>query len=164
MRAFVPFSGPLYAPGQPIRQKSVVTLMWTTLGHFWVVLHHTVMCPQQTFNIHSDLSRSPVTPGLSGKGAHTRWRQTYGTAHTPATVKIPHRCYLVEDNNTQMRSCIERWVKFNTGVISKLISHTFSSHIMERDQFASASCAYNHMWLTCLPLETTVLPWWAPQA
>ncbi len=110
-----------------------------------------------------NLSRSPATWKLSGKQpTHSE----DGHTHRLHTIydEIPDRCYVVDDNNTQTHTCIERWVKFNTHVISWLICNTFMPYIVERDQFASVSCAHNHMWLTCLPLESTVLPWWAPQA
>lgn len=42
--------------------------------------------------------------------------------------------------------------------------YTFESELIGGDQLDSVSCALNHMWLTCLRLETVVLPWWAPQA
>lgn len=42
--------------------------------------------------------------------------------------------------------------------------YTFGPKLIGGDQLDSVSCALNHMWLTCLCLETAVLPWWAPQA
>lgn len=45
-----------------------------------------------------------------------------------------------------------------------MMCNTCRSSIVERDQCVSVSCARNHMWLTCFPLETKVFPWWAPQA
>lgn len=128
--------------------------MWTTLGHFCVVLHHAVMCPQQvSCNFKSQW-----------KGAHTQWRHTHMRRSHIIYSEIPYRHYLVDYNNMQTRSCTERWMIFNTAVKSLLICNNFGSYLMERDQFASVFCGHNHMWLTCLPLKTVVLPWWAPQA
>lgn len=132
--------------------------MWTTLGHFWVVLLHAVKRPQQTVNIHSSSAGFLWLKSSVERSPHTVKMHKSHTIYG----EIPYRCYLADDNNTQTH-CVNEWNSIQMLWASWSVTPLVPASWKE-SSFSFLCLSRNHMWLTCLPLETTVLPWWAPQA
>lgn len=121
--------------------------MWTTLGHFWVVLHHAVMCLQR---VSCDFKSQ-------WKGAHTQWRHTHMHRSQIIYREIPYKCYYLVDDTLH-------WKVDDIQYSYQKLVHLSHLKFLPLGKFVSDSCGHSHMWLTCLPLEISVLPWWAPEA